>query len=71
MLSVLKKKLAQSICASYYLCVESLGVCEKKAQLYLKYRGHILPYDLQNPYIGLVPKDSVTLRVSLALIYNK
>jgi len=71
MLSVLKKKIAQSICVNYSLCVESLDVCEKKGQLYLKYHGHILAYDLQNPYIELVPKDSVTLRVSLALIYNK
>ncbi len=63
MLGVYKKKLMGTCCAMSPLCIEALNTSIEKGLLSLKYKGFSVAYSLQNPYISLIPKSSIQLRV--------
>ena len=69
MLNIYKKKLSSSACASVQLCIEAVDECIRYHQLFLSYGGHSIAYDLENPYISLVPKEGIELRVIYIIFY--
>ena len=63
LLEAFKPRLKSSACVSVQLCIAAINLCRRKGLLPLKYKGYAISWTLQNPYITLVPKLGVSVRV--------
>jgi len=63
LLDIFKTKLKSAACLSVQLCIQALNLCSAKGLLPLKYKGYAISWTLQNPYVTLVPKLGIAVRV--------
>ena len=68
-LEIYKKRIAIDTCGHNRICVEAIDLCSKKGLLSLKFKGFAIAYDLQNPYVCLVPMSGTALRVNSIINY--
>ncbi len=64
MLNVYKKRVIGNACLMVNFCISAINTCAKRHLISLKYKGYAIAYSLQNPYVALIPKLGVQLRVS-------
>jgi len=66
-MKVFKEKLMFKACSSVQLCIAALKNCMRTGYLPLKYGGYQRAWTLQNPYLPLVPKSGIEVRVRIYL----
>jgi len=63
MLNVFKNKQIKQACSFNVMCEETIKLCLERGLLNLKFKGYSIAYNLQNPYICMIPLSGVYLRV--------
>lgn len=58
-----QEKIEFEVCQSQRLCIKALDVCMIKGYLPKKFKGHRVSWTLQNPYLTMVPKSGILVRV--------
>ena len=59
-----KEKIVSAACVSVQLCIKGAQLCIDKGYLNLTRKGFQIAWSLQNPYVTMVPKLGIAVRVS-------